>query len=144
MKINWGTGIVISFIIFTLAIAFIIIFPFNQRIDLVTTDYYEQEIKYQDQIDMLERTLLLDESIFINQNEQAINIIFPSSYQEISGEIIFYRPADAGRDFSIPIKTDTSGLHSIDLRRLIPGYWKVKVLWNMNNLQYYYEKNIII
>jgi hypothetical protein len=144
MKFNWGTGIVLSFIIFALSILLIIIFPFNQRVDLVTKDYYENELKYQDQINKVERTGLLDESIVINHNSKDLKITFPSSYRQVSGEIIFYRPSDEKRDFSVPIYVDSSGSQLVDISSIMPGMWRVKVQWNMNNLQYYFEKNIII
>jgi hypothetical protein len=144
MKFNWGTGIVISFILFALSIAFIVIFPFNQSVELVTKDYYEKELIYQEQIDKLERTRLLNESIIINQDEGQLNIIFPLSYSEVTGEILFYRPADAKKDFSLRINADSSGSQNIDTRPLIPGYWRVKVLWNMDDLQYYFEKNLML
>jgi hypothetical protein len=144
MKFNWGTGIVISFIIFAAAIFLIILFPFNQRIDLVTKDYYDNELKYQEQINKVDRTALLDERIVINQNSKELDIKFPITYRKVYGEIIFYRPSDERRDFSISINADSTGSQSVNIGSLLPGLWRVKVQWNMNNLQYYYEKNIMI
>jgi hypothetical protein len=144
MKFNWGTGIVISFIIFAAAIFLIILFPFNQRIDLVTKDYYDNELKYQEQINKVDRTALLDESIIINQSIKELNIKFPITYREVYGEIVFYRPSDERRDFSLSINADSTGSQSVDISSLLPGLWRVKVQWDMNNLQYYYEKNIMI
>ena len=54
MKFNWGTGIVLAFIGF---ISFIMYFVVNMNTDkkldhdLVTEDYYKQELKYQNDID---------------------------------------------------------------------------------------------
>jgi hypothetical protein len=144
MKFNWGTGIVISFIIFAAAIFLIILFPFNQRIDLVTKDYYDNELKYQEQINKVDRTALLDERIVINQSSKELDIKFPINYRKVYGEIIFYRPSDERRDFSISINADSTGSQSVNIGSLLPGLWRVKVQWNMNNLQYYYEKNIMI
>jgi hypothetical protein len=141
MKFNWGTGIVISFIIFAASILLIVLFPFNQKADLVSEDYYEREIKFQEQIDIVERTGMLSESVSFEHNINELNINFPD--EGISGEILFYRPADSKKDFSLQISTDTR-TQSVDISTLQPGYWKVKVLWNMNNLKYYSEKTIVI
>ena len=100
MKFNWGTGIVLSFIIFALSIAFIIVFPFNQKVDLVTDDYYQKELKYQEQIDKNSRTKLLDDQLTLIQNKKTLEIQYPRDYGKISGEINFYRPSDSGKDFS--------------------------------------------
>jgi hypothetical protein len=56
MKFNWGTGIVLSFIIFAASILMIVLFPFNQKADLVSDNYYEREIKFQEQIDKMSLT----------------------------------------------------------------------------------------
>jgi hypothetical protein len=144
MKLNWGKGIFLSFIVFALAMAYIVIFPFNQKVELVTDNYYEKEIKYQEQIDKQERTALLSESLSVTNDLKELKITFPPSYQNVTGEILFYRPADAKKDFSLPISADSSGSQLIDISPLIPGYWKIKILWNMNGTQYYYEKNIMI
>jgi hypothetical protein len=51
VKLNWGTGIVITIIVFPL-ISFAMIFHFmNQKVDLVTDNYYEKTLVYQNQID---------------------------------------------------------------------------------------------
>ena len=54
MKINWGTGIVIAIVAF---IGFILYFVITMSTDktysydLVTDKYYQQELKYQQEID---------------------------------------------------------------------------------------------
>jgi hypothetical protein len=144
MKLNWGKGIFLSFIVFALIMAYIVIFPFNQKVELVTDNYYEKEIKYQEQIDKQERTALLSESLSVTNDLKELKITFPPSYQNVTGEILFYRPADAKKDFSLPISADSSGSQLIDISPLIPGYWKIKILWSMNGTHYYYEKNIMI
>lgn len=144
MKFNWGTGIVLVFILFFAAIAFILIFPFNQKVDLVTDDYYQKELKYQDQIDRSSRAKLLTEEILLTQNRKTLDIIFPKSYGSISGEIMFYRPSDLTKDFISKIKTDAGGRQTIGIGELAPGLWKIKITWIMNDQEYYFEKSIII
>jgi hypothetical protein len=55
---NWGYKIAITFILFGALIIFMVVKSFQQNIDLVTDDYYQEELKYQQQIDKLENTLL--------------------------------------------------------------------------------------
>lgn len=143
MKMNWGTGIILSFVIFVGAIALIIIFPFNQKVDLVTNDYYERELRYQEQIDKTSRTAMLEEEIKINRNKNTVEIIYPGSYGKISGEIIFYRPSDSSKDIEFNIAADSAGKQVIDIGSLVPGLWKLKISWNMNGQGYYIEKIIM-
>jgi hypothetical protein len=144
MKFNWGTGIVLSFILFAGSILFIILVPFNQEVDLVTKDYYDKEIVYQQQIDRTDRTERLKEEIKIEHNSSLLNINFPVNYGSVSGEILFYRPSDAKKDFIKEIVTDNSNSQVIDISRLEPGLWKVRVNWNMKEQSYYFEKIIMI
>ena len=59
MKLNWGTGIVIAFGLF---MTFILFFVFkvqsNSKYDneLVTENYYQQELKFQSNIDKEENS----------------------------------------------------------------------------------------
>ncbi len=144
MKFNWGTGIVLLLVLFFGAIAFIIIFPFNQKVDLVTDDYYQKELKYQEQIDRSSRTKMLKEEIILAQNRKTVEIIFPESYGKVSGEIMFYRPSDLAQDFSISINTNNEGKQTIGIGELAPGLWKVKIIWTMQGQEYYFEKAIMI
>src|SRR5690606_6670306 len=99
-KINWGTGIVISIIIFMIISVSMMLIFINQKVDLVTENYYEKTLVYQEQIDIKKRTAELKEDVEINYDGNNINIIFPKSIlNEISsGEIYFYRPSDSNQD----------------------------------------------
>ena len=56
LKLSWGTGIVISFVVFMSSTLAVVIYLMNQDVDLVTRDYYKKELAYQDQIERIERT----------------------------------------------------------------------------------------
>ena len=54
MKINWGTAIVLAFIVFISVILFFVVrMSMDNRAnhDLVTEEYYKAELGYQDEID---------------------------------------------------------------------------------------------
>ena len=73
---NWGNKIAISFIIFIGIIVTMVVISMKQDISLVSTDYYEQEIAYQDQIDRMERTRGLEKQpeILLDRNTGKMNI----------------------------------------------------------------------
>ena len=52
----WPIAIVSYFIIFIAFIAWFITFAMRQKMDLVRDDYYDQEIRFQQQIDRVQRT----------------------------------------------------------------------------------------
>ncbi len=105
-RINWGTGIVIGIVVFVvISITMTVIFM-TQDVSLVSDNYYENSLQYQDEIDKQNRTLALNEEMMINFNGELISISSPQNYlnKKISGEIDFYRPSDPKLDFKLPLQ----------------------------------------
>ena len=80
MKINWGTGIVLAFIGF---ISFIMYFIITMNVDskyehdLVTEDYYAEELDYQNDINKLSNSKRLNENVSYKKTEEGLIITFP-------------------------------------------------------------------
>ncbi len=146
LKISWGTGIVIVFVIFMSATISTAVYLMNQDVNLVADDYYNQEIKYQQQIDRIKRTKKLDEKNIIAFNGSIVNVTIPESLisSDLTGEIYFYRPSDEKSDVKIPLYTDTLGVQVIPVSSLEKGLWAVKVNWLTGEMEYFVEKRIFI
>lgn len=144
-RINWGTGIVIGIVVFVVSSISMTIIFMTQDVSLVSDNYYEKSLSYQDEIDKQSRTKSLDEQVMINFNGEAINISFPSEYltKDISGEIFFYRPSDPKLDFKIPLHL-VEGNQVVPVSRLEKGFWRLKLNWEMDGNKYYNEKAITI
>lgn len=145
-KFNWGTGILIAIIIFMAITVSTVIYLMNQKVDLVTDNYYAKEIKYQQQIDMMNRTNEMGEAVKINSEEGFVKIIFPKSLIEkkLTGTVQFYRPSDSGKDFTLPLVLDSSSQQLVPSKILQKGYWKVIVNWNQDSLDYVKESSFVI
>lgn len=141
MKMNWGKGIVLSFLIFMIAILSMVIYILNQKFDLVADNYYEKTLTYQNQIDAEKRTLSEKEIVFIEEEKLIINYT-----EEIiqGGEIYFYRPSDSSKDFKQSFETNENGLFELPLNSLLKGYWKIQVSWIKDSNKYYTEKSVVI
>jgi hypothetical protein len=140
---SWPIGLTIVFILFFLyLIGFITLSQMNHP-DLVTEDYYEEEVAYQDQIERIERSKALSQSIKLNHNtvKQTIELQFPPDLntESISGSIIFFRPSDAKQDQIHPIRLTTEGKQVIDIKKLSAGMWRVKIFWQTGGEEYYDE-----
>ena len=145
-KFSWGTGIVIAFVIFMGGIITIAVYLMNQDVNLVADDYYDQEIKYQQQIDRIKRTKKLDTKNIITFNGTTVNVTIPISLlnRDLTGEIYFYRPSDENIDIKIPLHTDSLGVQVIPVSGLEKGSWTVKVNWLTGKKEYFVEKHIFI
>ena len=146
MKISWGTGIVLSFVVFiTASVTGALIFM-NQDVALVTEDYYSKELEYQQQIDKMQRAMDLDEQVLIELKASNVVFQFPKSFlqESITGEVLFYRPSDSTKDFRLSLNLDEDGFQYISTESLTKGFWRAQLSWTMNNEDYYIEKALSI
>ena len=113
----------------------------NQKVDIVTDNYYEKELKYQEQLDKVARTRALKESFEITNTGKELIIKFPNLPDKNQSKdlISLYRPSDDSKDVKIPVLTDTSRTQVVSVDRLVKGYWKVKINWTSGGSEYYYE-----
>lgn len=146
MKINWGTGIVISFVLFIGFILFFVISMATQKkyqYDLVTEEYYQKELDFQQRIDAEKNAKQLKQNIKVKKTAEGLEILFPEVFvpQDIQGSIFLYRPSNKQLDFEIPISISKSYLLMPD-KRLLGGRWNIEINWQYNNTNYFYEKEI--
>ncbi len=144
-KLNWGTGILIGIIVFVIISITMTVIFMTQDVSLVSDNYYEKSLSYQDEIDKQSRTKSLDEQVKINFNEEVITISVPSNYlnKDISGEIFFYRPSNPKLDFVLPLQL-VEGNQIIPVERLEKGFWRLKLNWTMDGNGYYNERAITV
>jgi len=145
-RINWGTGILITIIIFMSITVLTGVYLMNQDVQLVTDNYYEKDLKYQNQIDKLNRTVALEEKVEIKFDGLNVELIFPASFEvdKISGEVYFYRPSDGKKDFTIPLTLNSEARQIIPVTRIDKGFWRIKLSWTSDGIEYYNERAITV
>jgi nitrogen fixation protein FixH len=146
MKIHWGTGLAIVFSIFAVGILIMVRISMNREVDLVSDDYYQQELLHQDQIESERRSNDLSErpSIRVASGDVALKLPKCFSPDSTSGTLTFYRPADRHKDFVIKLRLDTSNTQLVPTSSLQKGLWKLKVRWAHHHQDYYHEEAIVI
>src|SRR5581483_3180507 len=143
----WPYGLGLFFIVFTSYIAGFIGFACRPKMDFVREDYYNHEIRFQQQIDRIQRTqpALATAAIEYNRAGAEITVSLPAADQNgLSGAITLYRPADAALDSNIPLGLNAAGRQIISVRALASGLWKVRVQWKASGQEYYCEKSVVI
>lgn len=144
MKINWGTGIVIAFVLFiSFILYFVLQMTFSSEYDgeMVQEDYYQEEYVFQQAIDAQMNGRALDQNIEINKEPDAFYINFPQAfdYKNISGTIYMYRPSDKNLDFKVPIQLESSS-YAIPSDKLAKGKWEMTINWQHEEVEYRYKK----
>jgi len=147
MKFNWGTGVVLAFIGF---ISFIMYFVISMNTnskydhDLVTEDYYAQELEYQNEINKENNAKNLKENIRWKKTNEGILITFPETLEakDITGNVFLYRPSNKQLDFETLISLSDHNLLIPD-KRLLDGRWNIKIDWKYKEATYLYKKEIV-
>lgn len=122
------------------------IWAVRQKMDLVGPDYYEQEVRFQTQIDRQARTLAMGQPVEIaySHDSNRISIALPSTHAQATptGQIRLYRPSDASLDRTLPLAVDATGRQELDASALLQGRWKVRVDWTSAGSEYTAEKTL--
>ena len=143
MKINWGTKIAVFYISFVLFIIVMVVMAFGEKYELVTEDYYQQEIEFQDKIDRSANANSLEDKLKIDLKDGHVVLNFPSSNGITKGKINFFRPSDETADFEELIQLEDN-MHKVTLASFKKGKYLVKTSWENNNQKYFQEDIIII
>jgi hypothetical protein len=112
--------------------------------DLVTEEYYQQELEYQNDIDKQKNATTLKENIKWEKSNKGIVITFPKDieFKEVAGKVFLYRPSNKQLDFETAISLSDYNLLIPD-KRLLDGRWNIKVDWQYKGKSYLYKKEIV-
>lgn len=143
----WPYAVVAGLLLFMGYIVYFVFLAMRQDVDLVSKDYYEQEIAYQEQIDRVKRTQALgDVMLDYNVQDEKILLQMPATYKgkNLSGVIVFFRPSDDKLDKQLQMQLGRDQSQLIEVADLEPGLWKVRVSFSDGEEAYYTEKTIQI
>lgn len=138
MKFNWGWGIAIGLTGFIGYILFFLFQALSFNGDLVDDNYYELELKHQDNIDAQTNYKNLNEEVKVLVLDEYVQVDLPkmASYE---GEVHLYRPSSAKLDMKYPIEGEKTHIPRSDLEQ---GSYRLKISWNSNKKSYYTEKTL--
>ncbi|MBT8196207.1 MAG: hypothetical protein HKO56_03215 [Bacteroidia bacterium] len=143
---NWGNKIAIVYSAFVILILAMVYKSSQMKIDLVTEDYYAEELKYQDKIDALKNTNALETPLIIKNEEGIVSIQFPEEMNraDISGTVHFYKPNNKSLDKHIPIRADHFNKQIFNTIDYGKGAYELKIDWQLNGVNYYQEEDIFL
>lgn len=143
MKLSWGYKILFVYIAFVAGMGFLVFKASNQKFDLVTKDYYDQELKYQNIIDQSANTAKLSAPLGVERLAGQLKINFPIEMKDKQKSIDFYLyfPADAKRDFRKLINIGENEFTQ-SLPEAMRGNYELKLSWEVEGVKYYFEKKL--
>jgi hypothetical protein len=144
----WPVSIIAFFTVAIVGCGTFVAFCSRHPADLVASDYYEQELRYQGQLDRLQHTQQGAQSAAVeyDASRKVITVSLPSVQQkaDLQGTIQLYRPSAMNLDREIKLEVDAKGIQVIDASKLLPGLWKVRVSWTTDRKDYFTDQKVVI
>ena len=142
---NWGYKLMLAFIAFALIIGILVYKSMNTKYDLVSKDYYKDELRYQDKIDGTANAAKLS-AIDISETENFVIVQFPAEQNGFkkTGDIWFYNSTDANADVREDLNVSDNGQQNFLKTKFKAKRYLVKISWKVGDTIYYTEKNVTI
>src|ERR1043165_4473851 len=141
MTINWGTKIFLLYTGFVILIGTLVWKSVHTKFDLVTEDYYAQEISFQQRLDAQNATAGLTQKPVISATPEAIMVFFPQEFtgKAIQADLQLYNPANAALDKTFTNLQATDGKLRIERKNLPAAHYTGKLIWKCDGKSYYQE-----
>ena len=142
---NWGYKILLVYAVFVSGIMFLVFKSSSQKMDLVTTDYYAKELKYQLKIDAMNRVGLLSDTVKYEMNEGKLTVVFPKDFagKKITGDVVLYCPSDEDKDITQTFSIQDAPLF-VPVGVLNKKEFELQLSWQADGRSYYFEKKLLI
>ena len=142
MKLNWGHYIAIALGCFMTFILTLLFTAGDSGHAMVTEDYYEKELTFQNEIDAEKRALALDEKPNLRLQANGMVLEFPETITDAEGTIYLMRNNDETKDVLLPIKLNHKNEMLISSVDLIDGEYELFLKWKSQNKEYMIKKSI--
>ena len=142
---NWGHSIAAVYTLFAAGTVGFVVFAMQQRVDLVSPDYYEKSIVLDARraAEANARSLGADFAIEARSDGTAVIVRWPASaVTGATGALTLYRPADATADRRMAMAPDARGSQTVSLTGLAPGRWMMQVEWRAGGRAFYAEREV--
>jgi hypothetical protein len=135
-------------VLFIAGTAALIVLSARTQSDLVSPDYYERELRYEEDISRRARTLALAGRVRVahDADQRRLTLALPVEHaaRHAEGEIHLYRPSAAGQDRHIRLELDAHGRQTVDTGALSAGLWRVRVTWRVGDEDFAVDERMVI
>lgn len=144
---SWGHGVVLalgSFIAFILFLIFVYSHGM-QNSELVSDNYYQDELTYQDVIDAKTNAEELPEKPVYQQTAEGITITFPISAVPDDKQVDFdlFRTDDSNLDVNKKILLNSQQKFTIPNKVIVAGSYTLKLKWQKNEKPYQVDYDVL-
>jgi hypothetical protein len=142
----WPYGLITAFVLFFCGMATVITIAVTHQESLVSSNYYEQEIVYQRQLDALGRAQQAGAKLQYDATAGQLLVVLPEAQLTATqnGTVVFYRPSAPALDTTGHFGAGPERVHKVDATKLVAGPWTAKVSWEVAGQTYYLEQKFVV
>lgn len=141
---DFGKWIFVAFLLFGLFIATLVTVCIKQDINLVSENYYQEELAHQQKMDLIGNTQTLEVVPKITLDNGMINVDFEGFDKLQNGELHLLRPSDQRLDYKFLLHPSHSTVQQFKVPQWQKGLYRVSMQWTMEGKDFYYEKLIVM
>jgi hypothetical protein len=143
IRLGWGWKIALLYTSFVIMMLVLVISSSRQKFDLVSTDYYKDEIAYQGVLDASKNEAGLSGSLVVHANEQTVSIDFPTDFsgKTVKGNVHFYSAVNKEWDKTFDLSVSGNTM-SVDRSVLRNTNYIMKLSYSVDGKSYYQESGI--
>jgi nitrogen fixation protein FixH len=136
-----GNIIIAGFIGMILFMSVMVYLSIKQNFDMVSKNYYEEELQFQNKIDATQNAIPYDAAFKINQQNKNIALQIPESLAKDikKAEVVFYCLSNSKLDKTIALQANATGLYAINAQAWEAAHYKVKISIATAQQDYYKE-----
>ena len=139
---SWGNKLLVAFLVFGALIGTLVYKCMQENFELVSKDYYADELRYQDKIDGASNASKISAvKVSTTANDVAIQLPKELNGKIIKGEAWFYCATNASYDRRLPIAINEEGVMLVEKNKLAKTNYTLKLNWQNNEEQFYSEQS---
>ena len=143
---NWGKGIAVFLVTFIAFILYLVISVSSVSVDLEYSDYYDQELSFEQQIIAARNHQSLDRKVTVSTDSVSVIIHFENIKQpeRIHGKVHFFRPSNASQDrvYDLWETVDSNGQVSYPINQMTPGKYIVQITYIIDGESHFTKQQI--
>ncbi|NOT75705.1 MAG: hypothetical protein HOP08_12335 [Cyclobacteriaceae bacterium] len=140
---NWGKSIIVAFVLFALFIGVLVIVCMKESVNLVSKNYYQEELQYETRITAMNNYNALISKPVLLLTVDTLTIQWVKLIPIEKGSIIFFRPSDGGLDKKFDL-TANRLLEQFPINGLPKGRYQIKLQWSGQGKDYFQERSVTL
>jgi nitrogen fixation protein FixH len=144
----WPYAIVAVFVLFAAYIGFMVYRAMQTDVNLVSADYYQQELAHQQRMDAVARTAALPTPVQLRHEAatRRLTLELPAALAgpAVRGQLHFFRPSAKALDFTLPLQPAADGRQVVSTSKMAAGLWRVQLEFTAGGQAYFLEQDLTL